>query len=95
MYLPVLVESVGKVVSHVNGECVLTVGNPASPRYGERTGVSYLTDDEYAAHSMRCSRNRQDAFIRESLNTASLETLNQIAALLGLPVVAAWTPEQT
>lgn len=55
--------------------------------------VEYYTDDQRAVAEEARARATQSAAVAKACRTADLPTLNKIAALLGLPEVVAWTPE--
>lgn len=91
-YTSVTVRKVGREWVHLSdGRRARFVG----AYLGTDDGTWYVTDDGRAQAEARLAPMRLRGRICEAVGLADIETLNQIAALLGLPVVAAWTPEQT
>ena len=56
-------------------------------------GTWYVTDAQRAETEARLVPVRWRAQVCAAVGSADPETLNKIAALLGVPEVVAWTPE--
>jgi hypothetical protein len=88
------VDSIGRKWAGVGDRRVAIESDDVRYADGSRR-TSFYTDDQRAAAEAYTARSNQSFAVTTAIAKAGLPTLNNIAALLGLPEVAAWTPEQT